>query len=131
MAIYEGPQMTKKIVRTTTIKRKNTAKNARNLPRTARAPKPRSTTTRQPKEARSTPSIEQPEPLTARDCVQDAIAGLEEARRAFDDMEVYRFRGKHDLAQFEHVVFHENLLRVHDWLTRLDIHLPEDVEIGQ
>lgn len=67
----------------------------------------------------------EPEPLTFRDMVHDAIAGLEEARRSFDDMRVFEFRGNHDLAHFEDIIFHESLKRVHNWLVRLDIEMPE------
>jgi hypothetical protein len=77
----------------------------------------------EPKKAASRPY--KGKPLTFRDMVHDAIAGLEEARRSFDDMRVHTFRGAHDLAHFEDIIFHEALLRVHNWLTRLDLEMPE------
>ncbi|HEX4336271.1 MAG TPA: hypothetical protein VH062_10185 [Polyangiaceae bacterium] len=107
-----------------TLKRtvRSKSRSTKTLPYRA-AKKPRSTTTRQPKKATAKPY--EPEPLTFRDMVHDAIAGLEEARRSFDDMRVFTFRGNHDLAHFEDIIFHESLKRVHNWLVRLDIEMPE------
>jgi hypothetical protein len=40
-------------------------------------------------------------------------------------MRVFQFRGSHGLAHFEDIIFHESLLRVHNWLTQLDLEMPE------
>lgn len=101
-----------KIVRIKSTKSKNTA---RTLPRMARAPNPKKAAAK-----RLTPV-----PMTFRAMVHDALGGLDEARRAYDDQRVYEFRGRNDLAHYEDIRFHESLQRVHGWLVELDLQMPE------
>jgi hypothetical protein len=110
-----------------TVSKKTTRAKARSLPRVARAKADVGTTDVQPKKARPMLSIEPaaPEPDRFRSIVHDAIESLAQARRAHDDMTVHRFRGRDDLAAFEHVVYLESLMRVHAHLVTLDLDLPE------
>jgi hypothetical protein len=106
--------MTKRTLRTKSVRRKHAAKS-RALPREARG-----------KKAASAPTT--PEPVTFRDMVHEAMDGVEAARRAFDDMRVYAFRGKYDLAQYEDIAFLESLQRVRKALVTLDLEVPEGGE---
>jgi hypothetical protein len=80
---------------------------------------------RRNKAKKAVPKPYKPERMTARDWVHEGISGLEATRRAFDNLQIYQFRGNAAFAQLENVCFHEELERVMRALIHLDIHMPE------
>lgn len=123
--------MTSRILSTKVLKRNAPTSRNVGLVRGKRSRKASTKAGNEPTEVRGKPvrgtPIPPPEPveLTFRDMVHDAISGLEAARRAFDNLRVQEFRGRHDLAKLEDVSFHEELERVMGWLIRLDLEMPE------